>query len=425
MNFLDSFKLSLKKDIDILVDSLVTILTEPENKYRIELNFSYVHEIKLDNIPSALDRSTFILTSDGCERIDTLENKEISIRIGNDSKKTIIKKKNVDSIYSLTFSNGCRLKVSESTVFPILRQTSRSDYRRDTLLKNISDEKIIKIDFPIINSYNKILYSYTHGLFCADGSYSGGNGNDEVTQCKSYIDENEQFCRFHISDKEKFEFFNLKVNIHPNRCKGNVGPKPILDLYRQEKICLHEHIDYVNYHDRQERGNSVRRLTLPWNISPKYHVPVDCNVKTKLEWFSGYLDGDGALKKSDKSHKVSGLQLSSVEKEFIENIGYLLNTLGCTPNICLRRKAQEREINGRKANCKDVWAMNIASKDVDTLIKLGLKTYRLDLKNFEYLKDQKRYISIDSREKIQQETTVYYFDPPVDLVIANGIPVCM
>ena len=68
----------------------------------------------------------------------------------------------------------------------------------------------------------------------------------------------------------------------------------------------------------------------------KDFVPINYNLNSKLEWLAGICDSDGCVTKN------TGIQISSIDFNFLTNVKYLLQTLGCDPKISLMHLATDR-----------------------------------------------------------------------------------
>ena len=60
-------------------------------------------------------------------------------------------------------------------------------------------------------------------------------------------------------------------------------------------------------------------------MKEKTFVPINYSIETKLKWLAGFVDGDGCI---IKNNNLKNIQFTSVDKEFMINVMYMLNTLG-------------------------------------------------------------------------------------------------
>jgi ribonucleoside-diphosphate reductase alpha chain len=160
-------------------------------------------------------------------------------------------------------------------------------------------------------------------------------------------------------------------------------------------------------------GALRQNFNLDFKPRDKNYVPInDYSIKSRLDWFSGILDSDGTLT-TDK-----GLQIVSIDREFLINIQHLLTTLGINSKVVFADKEGFRTLpDGKGGNkeyfCKETSRILIGAYQVKELIQLGLKTYRINLKNISPNRDAQRFVTV-TRIELQEELEdfVYCFDEP-------------
>jgi ribonucleoside-diphosphate reductase alpha chain len=298
---------------------------------------------------------TMILTSKGYYKIRELENKEIEIWNGEEWSNTIVKKTGEgQELLKVKLSSGSELECTPYHNFYIVRGKRPNQYPR--LIKIQAKDlqkgmKLIKTKFPIIEKgQSDFPYPYEHGLFCADGTYEHNSANSSLPRVTLY------------GDKQKLlPYIQTRI-----------------------KVCDKDSNDRINFR-------------LPTNIKQKYTVPINYDLDTKLRWFEGLCDGDGTVIKSEN---LTGIQLSSIHNEFIINVKYMLNTLGCDPKIQLASESGWRLLpNGKGSNesyfCKDLYRMLITSYDVANLYKLGFRPKRLIISGIYPKNNTKRWITVE------------------------------
>ena len=211
--------------------------------------------------------------------------------------------------------------------------------------------KLIKTKFPIIEKgESDFPYPYEHGLFSADGTYEHNSENSSLPRITLYGDK-----------KKLLPYIQTRI-----------------------KVC-------------KEDSNNRINCRLPKNIKPKYTVPINYDINTKLRWFEGLCDGDGTVVKSDQ---LTGIQISSIHKDFIINVKYILNTLGCDPKIQLASKSGWRLLpDGKGSNesffCKDLYRILITSYDVANLYNIGFRPKRLIISDIYPKNNTRRWTTVE------------------------------
>jgi ribonucleoside-diphosphate reductase alpha chain len=70
-------------------------------------------------------------------------------------------------------------------------------------------------------------------------------------------------------------------------------------------------------------------------------VPLQSSVSTKLDWLAGYADADGCIVNvKSGGRNYASLQIASINREFLEQVKLLLQTLGCNPKYSKHGEAR-------------------------------------------------------------------------------------
>jgi ribonucleoside-diphosphate reductase alpha chain len=385
------------------------------NKKSNQMNIGVIKSSNLCVAPE-----TMILTSNGYYKIKELEEQEIHIWNGQEFTKTKVQKTGENQeLIKVKFSNGCDLECTPYHKFYIATGKRLSQYPRIKVIeaKDLEkDMKLIKSEFPVIKEgLSDFVYPYEHGLFCADGTLEGKK--DTIFQCNYKSLEGKCYCGYHIKMyKEKDD------DIPTIYCQGIVGKgNPRITLYGGKKKLA----KYIS--SRLEvlpENNDKINIRLPMELKPKYEVPINYNIDIKLRWLEGLSDGDGCVCKSDK---LTGLQISSIDKIFLENVKYLLQTLGCDPKITLMHKEGERQLPDHKGymqlyNCQTSYRLLITSWDVAKLYDLGFRPKRLNISGIYPKNNTKRWIQIEEIIKTNRISDTYCFkEEKRGMGIFNGI----
>ena len=304
---------------------------------------------------------TKILTSEGQQTISELKDKEVDIWNGEEFSKVTVKQTGTkQKLLTVKTSKGLSLRCTPYHKFWIVGHDEPIE------AQNLQEGmKIIKHSLPVINNSTKELkYAYTHGLFCADGTTSS-DGEPKRCNFKAKING---LCMRHQTCVKYYE--------EDGTCQANsYTEQKWLDLYH-EKIKLINNVEY-DYASVNQSQNKIR-LRLPKDIEEKFVVPIDYSLKSKLDWLTGLLDGDGCVTKHQGGRGVS-IQLGSIHFDFLNEILLMLQTMGVNSRINHSHKPRMVDMPGGTFQTKDLWRLLIPSGGVEILKTLGLHTRRLNL----------------------------------------------
>ena len=377
--------------------------------------------IKSSNL--CVSGDTMILTSTGYYSIKELKDKEVQVWNGEEWSTTQVKQTGINQkLINIKFNNFLEIKCTEYHKFYI-ETAKRPAYKS---IPKVIEAKDLKTDMKIIRipninpvkDNNDILdMAYTHGLFCADGTYSHNNQSDQRCKYKKIVGS--EFCGRHQNNKKIY-------NTDDNICSANIGEKkPILSLY-DSKIKLLEYIEYISKGEILCQGNSQKvTLTLSCKLKPKYYVPINNSTKSKINWLEGYLDGDGCV---IENNGIKNIQSVSINLEFLRNIVYMLQTLGIQSTLGHAQNIRNVTLpDGKGASkeyeCKECYRLNIDSTSIIQLIKLGFNPKRLDISNCKLPHHKKnRYTKISSVEDNNEYGDTYCFNEPKrHMGVFNGV----
>ena len=316
---------------------------------------------------------TLVLTKNGYFPIKDLVGKTCTVWNGYEWSEVEPKLMEKDAMtYEISFSDGSSIKCTDYHKFPINTGTYRQQKDTRKQLKDIRvGDKLIKCSFPIIHqtAADPGISMYTQGFFSGDG----------------YL----------CSDR----------------------PTPYIAFYgEQKKAC----IPFCDIRNQREDGDE--RTVCSVNVKyPKNFVP-NCNfsIADRLEWLAGIVDSDGCL------NSIEGaLSISSIDREFLMNIKYMLNTLGVTGTVALMHEESNKMMPSHNAEgqkeylCQDSYRITISASNVVTLIKLGFKTHRVELVARPN-RDASRFIVVESITPAQIEDVYCFNEPKNHTFIANG-----
>jgi ribonucleoside-diphosphate reductase alpha chain len=329
---------------------------------------------------------TRILTKEGYQEIRSLENKEIDVWNGVEWSKTTVQKTNDKAeLMRITFSDGATLECTPYHKFYIQIGYNKNKVTIKQTNELEVGDKLVKWTPPEAFSYeneDNIKYPYTHGLFCADGTY-------------------------HMSYDKNSKF-------------------PGIALYGEKKNLIN-HIE-VRTSSFKEDSNGRINVTLPYDLDEKFKIPMNGSIQNRIEWLAGLIDGDGYTQYNPDNPMQITICIGSINLTFLQNIRLMLHTLGVSSTIGLLRDEGYKHLPDGKGGskeyfCQTCYRICISALGVSTLIKLGLNTHRIKLDNHEDAKqDNRHYITIVSIEKTNRMDETYCFNEPKrHMGIFNGI----
>jgi ribonucleoside-diphosphate reductase alpha chain len=338
---------------------------------------------------------TLILTDKGQFPIHTLAGQEVRVWNGEKWSSTVVHKTGENQrLLMVHLSNGAQVTctpyhkfITNSKTHTIKLPSGNFKYVYDSIKEakrvDAKDLKIgqqlIKYDLPVIEygSENDIMYPYTHGFFCGDGTY------------------------------------------HRNP-SGYIGKG--VSLYgEKQKLMPYLQIRSSSYtQDVQGKINTM----LPDEIPDKYVVPFNTSLKCRLEWLAGLFDADATCAYTKNRCSI---QLGSIELEFLNNVRLLLTTMGVHSKISKLRDEIQREMPDGKGGykmytCKPFYRLLIASSGIQTLLRHGFMTHRLVIKNNVSDTSFERFVTVTSIVDEGRVDDTYCFNEPENHAgVFNGI----
>lgn len=344
------------------------------NRFRNYNLMEFHDEYKIETCNPCVSGDTLILTDKGYVDIESVVDTEINIWNGFKYSKVVpeITGRNQEMV-KVSFSDG-----SEINCTPYHKFILSDDRRAEAKDLNIGD-KLTKCFFPVIHGGKTIeeKIAYTQGFFMGDG----------------YIQKREWTDRLAI------------------------------DLHKEKRKCVDKLKYRLKNYCPSFDGETVTLEYLP-EIYTKDFVPsVDYDIKSRLNWLAGYIDSDGTLQSSD-----GALSISSINRNVLLKVKYLLNTLGCNGRIALMKEECDKELpkndgsdNKQVYHCQDCYRILINSSNVRKLIDLGLNLHRVSMCSSPN-RDASRFITIEKVESIPNCEVVYCFNEPINHSgIFNGV----
>lgn len=345
-----------------------------------EAQFFYGFQTAIESV-HCVSGNTLILTDKGYFTIKSMVNSFVNVWNGEEySKVNILKTSDSAQMYKVLLTNGSFLECTSGHKW-IIRKGNQKHPENCTFIKvETKDLKIgdvlYKFDTPIINGTDELKYPYTHGFFCGDGGY---------------------------------------INKYPN-----------IKLYGEKKK-LYKYLEVSkNSNPTNKSVNGRVSYYLNKDISPKYTVPINCSVNTKLRWLEGYCDADGTVKVYKNKFKGTAIQLVSINFDFLHNVKLMLQTLGVQSQVKLARDASYTELpdgrGGKKYyQTKKCYVLYITATCVTELINIGFSPKRLSIQKSSTLKHNPQLVRIKSIEPIGIEPSYCFNEPIKNNGVFNGI----
>ena len=369
---------------------------------------------------------TLVLTDKGHIEIQSIEGQIVNVWNGEEFSEVNIVKTGIDQdLIDVYTDDGSILSCTPYHKFYIQENYSEKSIKMVEAKDLMPNDKIIKCEFPLIDGTDKMLYPYTHGFFCGDGTY--GNIHEKEDQdCKFNALNGHYFCKRHIDFETEYFLKNNNIEeLESNetlKCNAkSYKKKPMSYLYGDKKDL----IQYMEYRSCGEENNGRIVLQLPLDINEKFDIPsFNCSLKDKLGWFAGYCDADGTISRNGDNEQ---LQVASINYDFLKNIKLLLQTCGINPKIKLSQNREKSYLPDGKGghkyyNVKPIYRLLITSCDLHKLCLNGFSPKRLKCSTNKPSRDAKKFIKIlkiDYNNRI--DDTYCFTEPKKHMGVFNGI----
>ena len=385
-------------------------------------NQKNIGTIKSSNLCVAPE--TLILTENGHIEIGDLENQTVKVWNGEEFTEVIVVKTGVDQeLIDVYTDDGMNLTCTPYHKFYIQYTYSQSSVEKVDAKDLKPGDKIIKCEYPVIDGIEDMLYPYTHGFFCGDGTYRNHQSDRTESPCVFNALEGHHFCGRHLDNETSTYLDENDIDEYIGKCKAISYKKiPIVCLYDVKKDLL-PFIEQRMYSN--EENNNRICVSLPLDIPEKFQTPSDlCSLKTKLDWFAGYCDADGSISHNGDNEQ---LQVGSINFEFLQKVKLMLQTCGINPKIKLSSNRDKSWLpDGRGGHrffdVKPMYRLLITSIQLYDLIQLGFKPHRLVIAGNKPQRGANQFIKILKIENNNRiDDTFCFTEPKRGTGIFNGI----
>ena len=324
---------------------------------------------------------TLILTDKGYFPIKDLVGKRINIWNGFEWSEVEPRKTGEDQkLLKVTFSNGAEVRCTPYHKF-VVQPVGKYFKLLSSVKTEAKDlrlgDRLIKCNWPVIEGSEELDNAYTQGFFSGDGSYYYGRPTISFYGEKIKLISG---CAVFSDHKKALKSFNL----------GKV-----------KRVCC--------------------RVNVPF--SDKSFVPDSSyNIKSRLEWLAGLCDSDGSL-----NSREGAITISSVDRNFLNKVNLMLNTMGVMGVVSLMKKATEKYMPDGKGglklyNCKDCYRITISGSNIESLKALGFRTRRVKLVNTSVNRNANRFVMVTSISACKEHEDVYCLTEPKNhTMIVNGV----
>lgn len=342
--------------------------------------------IKSSNL--CVSGDTKILTKEGNSEISKLKDKTVEVWNGLEWSETIVRQTSESSeLLKITFDNGISIKCTPEHKFYIQTSYLKSSQKEIRAFELKEDMKIIKYNLPNAKEFECTMSMenpYTQGFHTGDGTYNksyirkDGSSNNNVKPMVALYGEKQKLI----------PYLNIKSMGKLNTCQDKIN-------------CILHPLEY-----------------------PKFFVPINFTIDTKLRWFEGLVDSDGCIARNGTNES---LQISSINHSFLEDVYYMLLTLGIYSKISKMHTSSSRLLpDGKKGykyyDCQNCYRILIGSKQLYNLIQLGFNPKRLILHKNTPNRSANHFIKVKTIEKLPEKEPTYCFNEPLrHRGVFNGI----
>ena len=307
---------------------------------------------------------TRILTRDGYAPIVDLVGKPVEVWNGEAwAPVTPRVTGHNEPLVRVTLSDGTSLVCTEYHKWHLAPKRRGDDVEVVPAIALEPGDALAKFDMPVVEGGADWPQAYTHGFYCGDGQTSESGSKSALL----YGEKQQLVDKLHTT---------------------SVSPK---DKY-----------------DRVYVG-------LPKTLPEKFTVRFDVDVQSRLEWLAGLLDSDGCIIRNSNS---LGLQICSINHAFLMDVRLMLTTLGVQAKVSTAREEGTRSMPDGKGgtadyHCATSYRLLVNASDTYKLVEMGLRTHRLDLPGRKPQRDARRFVTVESVEKVGVADTVYCFEEPI------------
>lgn len=315
--------------------------------------------------PCCVSGDTYLLTDKGHVRIIDVVGEEVNVWNGYEFSPTKPFYAGDADLYSVILSDGTELKCTLNHKFAVIDKIKKDgtfSYELVELKDLHVRQKLAKFSMPVVETgKNYEIDAYSQGFY-------SGDGNTNMSFSWLYA---------------------TKYQCEP-RLIGTFG---------------------------KEHNCAARKCWKHGPMLAKNFVPIDGTKEYCLHWLAGVLDADGCVTRDKNGN---GLQVSSVNRQFLLDIKLMLSRLGCKAKVVNGNMDEERTFQGYP--CQSTYRLLIGNMDTYFLLDLGLKTNRLVLHSNKPQRDARQFVRIVFIEKFSENERVFCVTEPMNHTATfNGV----
>lgn len=235
-------------------------------------------------------------------------------------------------------------------------------------------DKLIKFDMPVIEGADLLANAYINGFYTGDG------------------------------------------------CETPEGQR--VYLYGNKRLLADRFVGGTDWRIQNDHNRMYKHYN---TLECKFFVPDNrYTVQSRLDWLSGLADADGCIYRNGDNQQ---LIVTSVNYAFLQEVQYMLNTLGVVAKIKPENAGGARQLplndgTGKygEFECQATWRLIIASNDLQHLLSLGITFGRLKVLFHQPQRDAKQFIKIAGVVNTGRRDDTYCFtEHKRHMGIFNGI----
>jgi ribonucleoside-diphosphate reductase alpha chain len=279
---------------------------------------------------------TLVLTREGYKPIDSLVGLTVDCWNGQEWSSTpIFQTSEGQHVVTVELSNGQTIQATPYHKWYVAKQNSFGGLTGEEMKRTYElqpGDKLVKFDLsPVTHGTAELSNAYANGFHSADGTMCNGD--------------------------------NARIALYD-------GKKALVPWFTGYRSITEDSSGRLNVNYASDV------------LYPKFWVPSsDYSVKSRLDWFAGYVDGDGTLTNNNGTESI---QIGSINKGFLLEIQLLLQELGVNSKVSLMRKACYTKLptndgtgNSKEYWCEDAYRLLIAGSELNHLLSLGFAPKRV------------------------------------------------
>ena len=335
----------------------------------------YGFQIAMENIHCVTGEMT-VLTDAGHKRIYDIANSG-TYRVWNGFEFSEVQPQLIErnaAVVEVVTTYGRTLTCTADHKFVVVDGDPRRNKTvRVEARKLTPDHRIIRHDFPVIHDGRDDfpIDPYTHGFYCGDG-YSN-NGYPAIW--------------LYGKKKDLASLFDKSPTSNPELVEDTTGR--------------------ISFNLRKETPD-------------KFFVPLEYNLKTRLDWLAGLVDSDGCANRR-VADIVPTIQIGSIHEDFLKRVQLMLQTMGVDAKIGLG-KAPGIFSEEQPYQTKQLYMLYIACSAVHILKTIGFAPKRVNIVGDDPSRVATSYERIVSVTPLDQKADVYCFnEPKCHMAVFNGV----